>query len=52
MMSFFMSSILGRSRDAPVPVTSGDEADQTVSRSRAPVSDDGWRSFDIARASI
>jgi hypothetical protein len=25
---------------------------QTASRSRAPVSADGWRSFDIARASI
>jgi hypothetical protein len=26
--------------------------DQTVSRSRAPVSDEGWRNFDMARASI
>jgi hypothetical protein len=25
---------------------------QTVRRSRAPVSEDGWRNFDIARASI
>jgi hypothetical protein len=27
-------------------------AAQTVRRSRAPVSEDGWRNFDMARASI
>ena len=36
-------------RSAPVPRPA---ATQTVSRSRAPVSDEGWRSLDMARASI
>jgi hypothetical protein len=31
---------------------SDDRVAQTVSRSRAPVSDEGWRSLDMARASI
>ena len=30
----------------------GRPGNQTASRSRAPVSDEGWRSFDMARASI
>ena len=49
--SFFMGEILGGRRgraERPAPRA----GTQTVSRSRAPVSEDGWRSLDIARASI
>ena len=50
--SFFMGAILGgRCGRADRPAHSAANA-QTVSRSRAPVSEDGWRSLDIARASI
>ena len=33
-------------------LTRGGCSNQTARRSRAPVSDDGWRNFDMARASI
>jgi|GEM_PF-6526191 len=48
MRSFFTALILP-SYPGPVPEA---PRGQTVSRSRAPVSDDGCRSLDMARASI
>jgi hypothetical protein len=55
--SFFMVPILlfrpaPASRAGHHPVPPRRDVAQTVRRSRAPVSDDGWRSFDMARASI
>ena len=56
--SFFMGRILptppapGSSGTVVARPPGGGGPDQTVRRSRAPVSEDGCRSFDMARASI
>lgn len=48
--SFFMGDDGNRLDHTALPT--GAPVAQTVSRSRAPVSDEGWRNLDIARASI
>ncbi len=50
--SFFMSRDGNRSDHVPLPHRLETRSAQTVRRSRAPVSDEGWRSLDMARASI
>jgi hypothetical protein len=52
--SFFMEGDGSPSRTGGVRSRSDpdDREAQTVNRSRAPVSDEGWRSLDMARASI
>ncbi len=55
--SFFMGgdatrSVHALSTGGRIADGSGSPSAQTVSRSRAPVSEEGWRSLDMARASI
>jgi hypothetical protein len=50
--SFFIPGILCRARGRLERPGALPQGRQTVSKSRAPVSEEGWRNLDIARASI